>query len=141
MQNLGVNYHYILEMSLTDLRQKSKAWLSEIELWLLELTIFRKMLRVNQDRLIEDNTSNEKELDHFRELIDYYEIRLLRNLKSKLEIHEGNLIELMDGHLNQDEGSFRENHKNIGQVVHAFENEFRNLKKEFLTFMEAAIKE
>ena len=136
MQNLGVNYSYILETSLIDLRQKSKVWLSEVELRLIELAFFRKMLRLNKERLIEENTSIENELDHYRELIDYYEVRLLRDLKKRLKKHEGKLVKLMDGHPVQDEESFRENHKNIGQVVHAFGNEFRNLKKEFLTFIE-----
>jgi len=129
----------MLDMSLADIHAQSKFWLSEVDLWNIELLFFRKL--INKGLFEVDDEQDKSELDHYIELMDYYQVRLLKEARKRLIEHEESLKRLVDGNEWQDEESFREEHKGISLIVETFENEFRNLKKEFLTYIETIIKD
>lgn len=137
MLNLGVNFNYMLEMSLADLHSQTRDWMSEIDYWLAELSFFRKILKTNSQLALEKGL--EEEMINYVDLMDYYQVRMLKELKQKIHNHDDSLKSLLNGQERQDEESFREIHKSVGNHIHIFETEFRNLKKEFYYFIETII--
>jgi hypothetical protein len=138
METLGMKSDYILEASLKDLYSQCNFWLSEIALWNIELAFFRKLIRKYGVEL--DTKQDKDEIENYTELNDYYKNRLLREVKEKVEAQNRELYVLMRDSKSQNENDFRDKQKDLLKIIGTFEIEFKNFKKEFLTFIEKELK-
>jgi len=125
---------YTLDLSLNDLHHQCLTWLSEIDLWSIEIAFFRKLIRRVSPNC--ENSADIQELEHFDELADYYNNRLFRELKIKITSHNNELSQLLQTEKAQDEAQFRQIQKDLSKILLTFELEFKNFKKEFLNFIE-----
>jgi hypothetical protein len=128
---------FLLDIGLEILHKESVKWISEIKLWKIELSLFQKLIDNYGPAL--DQVTQKKEIDHFQNLITYYNGELLDEFKQQIRRHENTLAKefAIKGKVN--EASYRENHKEIALRITAFETEFKAYKKELFSFIEKVI--
>lgn len=139
MKTLQDSLHkFSLQVSLDDLHRESKEWINEIEFWDVELTFLEKLLKSDSPLLERDDQLEEKE--HFEKLINYYKTGLLTDIKEKIKLHESDLKNLLDENIEQNEEKYRTAHLGLSHKISTFEEEFRELKKEFYQYSGRIIK-
>ena len=102
--------------------------LSAIALWKRETSFFQKVLEQNAAR----NTTIEfkKNVDHFQNLIIYYNGELIDQLRKKLHDHESKLAHMLKEESEADTEYFKEHDglmaelESFGRVFHTFKNAF-----------------
>ena len=72
---------YILQPSLMGMHNESLEWLSTIALWKRELVFFQKLLDKYAPQMT--GIESKKEIDHYQNLIIYYDGELVDLLKKK----------------------------------------------------------
>ena len=128
---------FLLEKSLYDFHKESTKWLSEVELWKIELNLFQKLLDKHAPDL---RTKQQKmEIDHFQNLIIYYNGELLDEFKHELNLHEKNLASSLKDEDEISDIALRDEHATMHRRLDAFETEFKNYKKELFEFLEKLI--
>ena len=128
---------YLLDRSLEELHQESVKWVSDIELWKIELNFFQKLL--DKHSLEFETVDEKKEIDHYQNLITYYGGELLDEFKQLVRRHENNLAKeyAMNGKANEDE--YRAKHQDLLLRIYAFDTEFKAYKAEFFGFIEKVL--
>ena len=116
---------------------ESVKWVSDIALWKIELNFFQKLLDKygSSFEMVEDK----KEIDHFQNLITYYNGELLDEFRQLVRRHENHLAKdfAVKGEVNEQE--YRLKHKELKVRIRAFDDEFKAYKKEFFAFIERAL--
>ena len=125
------------KQSWESLHFESVKWVSDIELWKIELNFFQKLLdRYGSSfELVEDK----KEIDHFQNLITYYNGELLDEFRQLVRRHENHLAKdfAVTGEVNEPE--YRAKHEDLKVRIRAFDDEFKAYKTEFFQFIERAL--
>jgi len=138
MKNLKVaDSTYLLEEGLEKLHQESMDWISEMDLWKLELDFFQKLLDKYSAQF--STIEQKKRLDYFQNLIIYYSGELIDSFIEKTKRHETLLAKEMVEPLEMDEQEYRKMHKEIEEDVRSLRKRFYAYKKEFLTFIKPVI--
>jgi hypothetical protein len=136
MENLnGTDTEYLLQSSLEDLHQVSKYWLDEIEFWKTELVFFQDLL----DKFCPNihTSEDKKQLDHFQNLIIYYNGELLDEYNRKIRKHTKMLARLMaEEQAKIEDMSFREQHRVYGEEVSAMGKRLQEYKTELFEFIQ-----
>ena len=135
MENLnGTDSEYLLQSSLEDLHQVSSYWLDEIEFWKTELIFFQDLL----DKFCPKITTSEdkKQLDHFQNLIIYYNGELLDEYNRKIRKHTKHLARTMEAGPSFDDYSYREQHKQYGDQMSAIGKRLQEYKVELFEFIQ-----
>ena len=88
----GTN-QYILQPSLLEKHRKTLNWLSSTLLWQREFNFFQKLLDQNAPKLT--SVDDKKKIDHFQNLILYYNSQLIPEFRKKLRDHENRLAEML----------------------------------------------
>ncbi len=121
--------------SLEALYLHSKEWREEISSWKMELNFFQKLLDTYAARCTE--VEQKMKLDHFQNLIIYYNGELLDYFNQKVRRHTKHLKNHMNG---QSEATDKEKYQNKSEELlselFAFATEYRKYKAEFFQFME-----
>ena len=125
---------FLLEKSLSDFHKEATRWLSEVELWKIELSLFQKLLDKHAPDLC--TTQQRMEIDHFQNLIIYYNGELLDEFKHELHLHERNLASAVKDEGKVSDVTIRDEHASVHMRLDAFETEFKNYKKELFEFIE-----
>lgn len=129
----GITKNYILQPELLEKHTATLNWLSSTLLWRSELTAFQKMLdeRASLFTAVEDK----KSIDHFQNLIIYYNGEVIIGLRKKLLDHESRLATMLES---KDEANtqYYKEHDSVMEELEAFAQSFANLKKEFITFLQ-----
>ena len=138
MNNLSpATTNYLLEVSLEDLHKESRTWLSEIDFWKIELSFYQKLLQKVSLKL---NTTEEKQkIDHFQNLIIYYQGELLDQYKHDIREHEKYLDNMIREKAPFNEQLYREPHKNFEDKIKAFDLQFKQFRKDLYAFAEKYI--
>lgn len=127
------NVEHLLEPSLENLHSESQQWVSEVELWKLELNFFQKLLDNSAPKI--SALSDKKELSHLQNLITYYNGELLDEFKQKVRRHKKYLANKLLINEDIDEEEYRKRHGAILSHLGSFRSEFNMHKKEFFQFL------
>jgi hypothetical protein len=129
---------FLLEAPLEVLHAESLEWLEEIEFWKDESAFFYALIigKTKQNPLV-FTTKESKDIE--KHLI-YVSAEKLDDLKMEVQAHERFLARIMDN-IKLDEQLYRIRHKAVTEKMHAFEKEFKEMKKKvFLTAEKAVAK-
>ena len=131
------NSEILSEQSLESLLYNSNEWKSEVEMWKQELKFFQKLLDKYASKMT--TVEQKQKMDHFQNLIIYYDGELLDFFKQKARRHAKYLAEHVENNrpLNKDE--YNEKFGSVNTQLNAFSSEFRKYKKEFFQFMEEVL--
>src|SRR5688572_33341847 len=88
----GTN-EYILQPSLLEKHRRTLNWLSSTVLWQREFHFFQKILDQNAPKFT--RVEDKKKIDHFQNLIIYYNGELIAGLRKKLRDHEHRLADML----------------------------------------------
>lgn len=136
-QYIPTSDHYLLEVSLDDLHRESRAWLSEIEFWRLELAFYQQMLQKVTVKL--PGAEERKRLDHFQHQLPYFQDELLDQYEHDIREHETLLRNMIQEKAPFDEQLYRERHKKYQAQLEAFSVEFKGYRKDLYAFAEKYI--
>ena len=127
---------YTLQPSLLEMHRQSLDWLSNSVLWKRELTFFQKLLDEHSKKFtaIEDK----KQIDHFQNLIIYYQGELIDSFRRKLRDHENHLAKVLQEH-NESDSNYYQTHESVMQELVAFNQQFQDFKHSFFEFIEKAL--
>ncbi|MGI9543418.1 MAG: hypothetical protein ACR2MX_09175 [Cyclobacteriaceae bacterium] len=134
MENLpSTTSDFLLRESLNDLHKTSRQWVSEVDLWKIELDFFQKLL----DQYCTKVTTyqGKKQLGHLQNLITYYQGELLDEFTKAVRKHEKYLTRVLDGSVS-DEESYRVKHEIIEDKINTFRIRFKDYKRELFEFIE-----
>lgn len=127
---------YILQPNLIHMHQQSLTWLSATEFWKRELTFFQKLLDQNASRLVA--IQDKKSVDHFQNLLIYYNGELVDELRKQLRDHEKKLA-LMLKQENEANTQYFQEHEQLIERAASFEKSFQEFKHEFYALIEKAM--
>jgi hypothetical protein len=132
----SVTSDYILQPALLEKHRRTLDWLSSTLLWKREFNFFQKLL----DQYASKFTSIEdkKKMDHFQNLIFYYNGEIIDDLRKKLREHENSLAEMLKTKDELKTEYFKE-HDAIMQELEAFRIRFNEYKEELFGFIENAM--
>ncbi len=135
MENLKeANSDFLLEIGLENLHQECHTWLSQIDLWKVELTFFQKLMDSNSEKFtLKDQ---KKELDHFQNLIIYYNGELLDQFRKKIRNQEKTLSSELKNKNRLDETIYRNQHRIITNEIKSLQYEYNLYKSDFFKFIE-----
>ena len=137
MENLkATTTEFLLREGLMDLHKTSRIWVSEVELWKIELEFFQKLLDANASRVT--TYKGKKTIGHLQNLITYYQGELLDEFAKAVRKHEKYLNNLVtvDG---ADDETYRVKHDIIDDKINSFREGFKNYKSELFEFISELI--
>ena len=138
MNNLSpATSNYLLEVSLEDLHKESRTWVSEVEFWRIELSFYQKLLEKVAVYLT--SVEDKKKIDHFQNLITYYQGELLDQYEHDIREHEKLLYEMIQEKAPMNEQIYREVHKKYENQIKSFDLDFKHYRKELYAFAEKYI--
>jgi hypothetical protein len=124
---------FSLQPSLIGMHRESVEWHSATELWKRELSFFQKLLDQHAPKL--DSIEFKKEIDHFQNLITYYDGELVDVLHKKLRKHESRLAAMLQEPKEADVEYYNE-HNVIMDEASSFQKVFTEFKHGFFAFIE-----
>ncbi len=128
---------YLLEIGIEELHKESNVWISRIELWKRELNFFQKLLDAYSMKF--SDMEDKKEVDHFQNLIIYYNGELLDEYKQSTRRHEKHLANMFSTGDTLNEIIYRNSHRELKEKVDSFDETFRKYKQDFFNLMEKVI--
>jgi len=131
----GTN-EYILQPSLLEKHRRTLNWLSSSLLWQREFNFFQKLLDQNAAKAI--SVDEKKKIDHFQNLIIYYNSELIPEFRKKLRDHENRLADMLKTK-NELKIQYFKEHETIMQELESFNIRFIEYKEELFEFIEKLI--
>lgn len=131
------NNDTLAEQHLKSLLYNSNEWKSEVEMWKQELKFFQKLLDKYASKMT--TVEQKQKMDHFQNLIIYYDGELLDFFKQKARRHAKYLAEHVENNRPLNKNEYNEKFGSVNTQLNAFSSEFRKYKKEFFQFMEKAL--
>ncbi len=131
----GTN-EYILQPSLLEKHRRTLNWLSSTLLWQREFNFFQKLLDQNAPKLT--SVDDKKKIDHFQNLIIYYNSELIPEFRKKLRDHENRLADMLKTK-NELKTQYFKEHETIMQELESFNIRFVEYKEELFEFIEKLI--
>jgi hypothetical protein len=128
---------YTLQPSLLEMHRQSLDWLSNSVLWKRELSFFQKLLDEHSVQFTA--VDDKKKIDHFQNLIIYYQGELIDALRKKLRDHENHLAKVLQDH-NESDTVYFKTHDAVIQEMIAFNKQFFEFKHDFFSFIEQALR-
>ena len=89
----SVTTSYILQPSLLEKHRRTLNWLSATLLWQREFNFFQKILDQYAPKFT--TVEDKQKIDHFQNLILYYNSELIIELQKKLRDHENRLADML----------------------------------------------
>jgi len=130
---LGTTNKYILQNSLVDMHQQTQIWMSAADFWKRELSFFQKMLDRHAPH--GQGLPFKQQVDHFQNLITYYQGEVIDAIRKQLRQHEHHLANMLKENKEADTTYFKE-HEPIIVAAASFEKSFLDFKHEFYSFLE-----
>ena len=127
---------YILQPSLLEKHRRTLNWLSSTLLWQREFNFFQKLLDQNAAKVT--SVDDKKKIDHFQNLILYYNSELILTLRKKLRDHENRLADMLKTR-NETKTEYFKEHDALMQELESFNLSFIEYKEEFFEFIEKVI--
>lgn len=133
---LGTTTKYILQPSLLEMHRCTLEWLSAAELWKRELAFYQKLL--DRHNSTDTTTDFKKQVDHFQNLIIYYNGELIDLLRKKLREHEGRLAHMLQEE-NESDTEYYKEHGGLMEELNSFQRVYLEFKHTFYEFIEKGI--
>ncbi|MDH3711503.1 MAG: hypothetical protein OER04_16550 [Cyclobacteriaceae bacterium] len=134
MENLkATTTEFLIRESLLDLHKSSKQWVSEVNLWKLELNFFQKLLDTHAKKVT--TYQGKKTIGHLQNLITYYQGELMDEFAKAVRKHEKYLIRVIDGG-ESDDSTYKVKHEIIDDKINTFRDRFKDYKEELFQFIE-----
>jgi hypothetical protein len=124
---------YILQPTLMNKHRKTMEWLSATLLWKRELSFFQKLLDQYAPKFTQED--DKKKIDHFQNIIIYYNAELLGSLSTKLRLHEKELAQLLESKDESRTQYFKE-HDALMNELESFQQQLLQYKDELFQFIE-----
>lgn len=118
---------------LIDKHRETLEWLSASVLWKKELAFFQKVLDQQAPKF--DRTEDKMKIDHFQNLLLYYNGEVVDGIRKRLRGHEHKLADLVQDPHETDTAYFEE-HAELMDEAATFNKAFNGYKEEFLQFVE-----
>ena len=131
----SVTNDYIIQPSLIEKHRRTLNWLSSTVLWQREFNFFQKILDQSAPKF--SRIEDKKKIDHFQNLIIYYNGELIGELRKKLRDHEHRLADMLQTKDERKTEYFKE-HDALMLELESFSNSFAEYKEEFFEFIEGA---
>ena len=131
----GTN-EYILQPSLLEKHRRTLNWLSSSLLWQREFNFFQKLLDQNAAKAT--SVDEKKKIDHFQNLIIYYNSELIPEFRKKLRDHENRLADMLKTK-NELKIQYFKEHETIMQELESFNIRFVEYREELFEFIEKLI--
>lgn len=129
----SVTNNYILQPSLLGKHRKTLDWLSACLLWKRELFFFQKLLDRNVAKF---STEEDKmKVDHFQNIISFYDGELIDELSKKLRVHEKHLAEMLHTK-NETLTVYFKEHDELMDELEALNAQLTHYKEELFEFIE-----
>ncbi len=139
MKTIHTNAKHTEWLSADEMHFESKKWLSELEFCKEEQWFFEDLIRSYTLQIIDNNHFDESKrlIDKLSKVID--ETKTLLNAVKK---HEKKLSIMVDG-IDQieEETAYKNEHRNLTELVDEFRKRYRVLKAKFFKFIKAVMKE
>ncbi len=132
----SVTNEYILQPSLLEKHRKTLNWLSSTLLWQYEFSFFQKLLDQNAAKFT--TVDDKKQIDHFQNLITYYNGELIPGLRKKLRDHENRLADVLKTK-NETKTEYFKEHDALMQELESFNISSIEYKEELFGFIEKVI--
>jgi hypothetical protein len=132
----SVTSNYIIQPSLLEKHRKTLTWISSTLLWQREFNFFQKLL--DQYAAKFSIVEHKKKIDHFQNIIIYYNHEVVPNLRKKLRDHEVRLADMLQTKDELKTEYFKE-HDGIMQELEAFDVSFIEFKDNLFAFIELAM--
>lgn len=129
----SITNNYILQPTLISKHKKTLEWLSTTILWKRELAFFQKLLDKYATNF--SDVEDKKRVDHFQNLILYYNGDLINMFATKLRLHEAKLADILEKKDESNIEYFKE-HDSIMNELEGFSNQFNDYKEELFLFIE-----
>jgi hypothetical protein len=128
----GSTGDYILQPVLFEKHSETIDWLSSTMHWKSELNTFQKALdeRASSIKTID----GKKGLDHFQNLVIYYNGELIDSMRKKLRDHETRLAHMLETK-NESDTSYYKEHRSIMDELESFSVHFKQFRAEFFEFI------
>lgn len=123
-----------LQSNLMGMHRESTEWLSATELWKRELNFYQSLLDRHATKT--DSVEFKKQVDHFQNLITYYNGELVDLLHKKIRKHNKQLNQLITED-NESDFETLHNHDTIMDEASSFQKVFTGFKHEFFEFIES----
>jgi len=130
---LGTTSKYILQPGLVEMHRFTLEWLSAAELWKRELVFYQKLL--DRHNSTGSTVEFKKQVDHFQNLIIYYNGELIGLLQKKLRDHERTLAHMLQKGDETDTEYYKE-HDGIMEELNSFQRVYLEFKHTFYEFIE-----
>lgn len=131
----GTTGNYILQPELIAKHTATLNWLSASVLWKSELVTFQKILDDRAPRFT--SVQDKKNIDHFQNLIIYYNGEVVDELRKKLRDHETHLAKMLELRDETNLQYYKE-HKTVLDAASTFSESFKSFREEFFKFIETA---
>jgi hypothetical protein len=118
------------------MHKESLEWLSASILWKRELVFFQKLLEQHANAYTE--VEDKKQIDHFQNLIIYYQGELIDELRRELRDLENHMAKVLQSRDESDTEYLRQ-HGLIIDKLKAFNSQFEEFKNSFYEFIEKAL--
>jgi len=139
MKTIHTNAKHTEWLSADEMHFESKKWLSELEFCKEEQWFFEDLIRSYTLQIIDNNHFDESKrlIDKLSKVVD--ETKTLLNAVKK---HEKQLSIMVDG-IDQieEETAYKNEHRNLTELVDEFRKRYRVLKAKFFKFIKAVMKE
>lgn len=129
----SVTGEYILQPSLLEKHRRTLEWLSSTLLWKREFIFFQKLL--DQQSVKFSSVDDKKKVDHFQNLIIYYNGEVIDGLRKKLREHESKLADVLQTK-NELKTEYFKEHDAIMQELESFQIRFVEYKEGLFEFIE-----
>ena len=134
----GTNEYIPSQPSLLEKHRRTLNWLSSTLLWQREFNFFQKLLDQNAPKLTSVEYKSKKKIDHFQNLIIYYNSQLIPEFRKKLRDHENRLADMLKTK-NELKTQYFKEHETIMQELESFNISFVQYKEELFEFIEKII--
>ena len=129
----SVTSEYILQPSLLEKHRRTLEWLSSTLLWKREFIFLQKLL--DQQSIKFSSVDDKKKVDHFQNLIIYYNGEVIDGLRKKLREHESKLADVLQTK-NELKTEYFKEHDAIMQELESFQIRFVEYKEGLFEFIE-----
>ena len=129
----GPTDRYILQPRLINMHQESLEWLSATVLWKNELNFLQKLLDDHASLFV--TVDEKKEIDHYQNLIIYYNGEVIDAFRKKLRKHENGMAAVLQSRDETGTEYFKV-HEGLMDELRTFGHQFSQLKNDFFSFIE-----
>lgn len=128
----GITDKYIVQPALLEKHAKTLQWLSATLLWKSQLIVFQQML--DKNAVLALSLDQKKQMDHLQNLITFYSIEVIEEIRKKLRAHENRLAKMLETKSEWELTYYRE-HDALMDEAGVIDQRMADIKRELLEWI------